>query len=72
MVDVCVVGEGGIFTYGIGECGVGRHWRLLATITPLLRSMCGSRILWCLTGTWCCECLLHLAYVLAICVYGSA
>ena len=21
-----------------------------------------------LTGTWCCECLLHLAYVLAICV----
>ena len=26
----------------------------------------GSGILWCLTGTWCCECLLHLAYVLAI------
>ena len=44
--------------------------RLLATITPLLRSMCGSGILWCLTGTWCCECLLHLAYVLAnVCVW---
>ena len=29
-------------------------------------------LLWCLTGTWCCECLLHLAYVLAICGYGGA
>ena len=38
------------------------------TITPLLRSMCGSGMLWCLTGTRCCECLLHLAYVLAICL----
>ena len=45
--------------YRIGECGVGRHWRLLVTITPLLRSMYGSGILWCLTGTWCYECLLH-------------
>ena len=47
----CVVGgEGGIFyiVYRIGEYGVGRHWRLLVTITPLPRSMCGSGILWCL------------------------
>ena len=58
--------------YRIGECGMGRYWRLVATITPLLRSMCGSGILWCLTGTWCCYCLLHLAYVLAISVYGGA
>ena len=41
---------------------------LLVKITPLLRFMCSSGILWCLTGTWCCDCLLHLAYVLAICV----
>ena len=68
---MCVIGgEGGIFylVYRIAKCGVGRHRRLLVTITPLLQSMCGSGILWCLTGTWCCECLLHLAYVLAICV----
>ena len=42
MVEVAyVVGsEGGIFflVYWIGECGVGRHWRLLVTIIPLLRS----------------------------------
>ena len=39
VVDVaCVVGgERGIFyrMYQIGECGVGRHWRLLVTITSL-------------------------------------
>ena len=38
------------------------------TITLLLQSMCGSGILWCLTCTWSCECLLHLAYVLAMVV----
>ena len=57
MVEVASVvgGEGGIFylVYWIGECGVGCHWRLSVTITPLLQSMCGSGILWCLTGTWC-------------------
>ena len=40
LVDfACVVGgEGGIFylVYRIGECGVGRHWRLLVKIIPLL------------------------------------
>ena len=30
--------------YRIGECGVGRHWRLSVTITPLIRCMCGSGI----------------------------
>ena len=51
MVDVASIvgGEGGIFylVYQIGECGVRQHWRLLVTITHLLRSMCGSGILWC-------------------------
>ena len=38
MVDVaCIVGgQGGIFylVYRIGECGMGRHWRLLVTSLP--------------------------------------
>ena len=46
MIDVaCIVGgERGIFylVYRVGECGVGRHWRLLVTITPLLRSSRGG------------------------------
>ena len=49
IVEVAYVvgGEGGMFylVCRIGECGVGRHWRLLVTITPLLQSMCGSGIL---------------------------
>ena len=38
--------KGGIIYLGyrIGECGVGRHWRLSVTITPLIRCMCGSGI----------------------------
>ena len=34
-------GQGSVFylLYWIGECGVGRHWRLFVTITPLLQSM---------------------------------
>ena len=48
-----------------------RNWRLFVTITPLLQSMegtChGQCVLWCLLCTWCCQCLLHLSYVL-LCV----
>ena len=29
-------------------------------------------VLWCLERTWCCQCLLHLTYVLAICVFCGA
>ena len=29
-------------------------------------------VLWCLERTWCCQCLLHLAYVFAICGAWSA
>ena len=57
MVDVaCVVGGEGVCLPSVSDwgCDVGRHWRLLVTITPLLRSMCGSGTLCCLTGTWCC------------------
>ena len=45
-------GRGGIIYLGyqIGECGVGRHWSLSVTITPLIRYMCGSGI----TPIWCC------------------
>ena len=35
VVDVaCLVGGQGV--YQNGECGMGYHWRLLVTITPLL------------------------------------
>ena len=58
VVDIaCIVGgKAGVLylVYQIRVCSVGCHWRLLVTITPLLRSMCGSGILWCLTGTCCC------------------
>ena len=42
---------------------------VLAALVICVSYMC---VLWFLTGTCCCECLLHLAYVLAICVYGGA
>ena len=29
-------------------------------------------VLWCLLRTWCCQCLLHLSYVLAICMCCGA
>ena len=46
------------------SCAMGRHWRLLVTITPA--PMFVQQ--WGMTGTWCCECLLHLPFMLAICV----
>ena len=77
MVGVACItgGQGCIFylLYQIGECGVGHHWRLFVTITPLLRSIEGTyhgQV--CLLRMWCCQCLLHLSYVLAICVYCGA
>ena len=42
---------------------------MLAALVICVGYMC---VLWCLTGTWCYECLLQLAYVLAICLYGGA
>ena len=62
----------GIFylIYRIGECGVRRHWRLFVTITPLLRSMeatCHGQV--CIVVLVVYQCLLHLLYVLAICMY---
>ena len=34
--------------------------------------MCIVYVLWCLLCTWCCQCLLHLSYVLAICMCCGA
>ena len=64
----------GIFylIYWIGECGVRCHWRLFVTITPLLPSATDRCVLWCLLRTWCCHYLLHLSYVLAICMCCGA
>ena len=60
---------------GIRESGVRRHWRLFVTITPLLQSMedtATDRYVLCCLCTWCCQCLLHLSYVLSMCLcYGA-
>ena len=60
-------GSRGIFylVYQIGECAMGRHQKLLEAITPLLRSMCGSGVLW---GSAAVGYLVLLVFAALICV----
>ena len=45
---------------------------VVSVLAALVVCVAYMYVLWCLERTWCCQCLLHLAYVLALCGAWSA